>query len=280
MRPVRLPPCAAGREPDDRRCGRAAVPSPVTGRPQYSWSAKDGPLDLGDLLAPGDQPRAGPADRRPARRAASSDGALPAEPRDVRRGRAPPGSSRFARSAGGRCRAGSPPADQAIPSRMSCSLTTTSAQPEPVDQRESTSAPAPMTSTRPGCMTGSAARSARVIASSRVATARDVGGRDARQVDARRRRTPRSPSASAATVVTEPARPTAVRACSTGTTSRGPAASAASMSASAAATWRAVGGSSAQVPLGQPDAADVDRQRRLGARRARGPARWSRRRCR
>src|SRR5215472_9728746 len=63
-----------------------------------------------------------------------------------------------------------PPAasDQAMPSRMSCSLASTSANPNLVMIASSTSAPPPITSTRPGCITPSRARSACGIASSRA----------------------------------------------------------------------------------------------------------------
>src|SRR3954451_16561694 len=54
----------------------------------------------------------------------------------------------------------------AIPSRMSASLTRTSGRSSRSTSRRRISAPAPITSTRPGCITGSAARSACVMPSS------------------------------------------------------------------------------------------------------------------
>ena len=61
-RPVRLAPFAAGARPTITSRGRAA-PQPGTGLPQYGWSANDRRLVSADLLAPLDQPRAGPAHR-------------------------------------------------------------------------------------------------------------------------------------------------------------------------------------------------------------------------
>jgi lysozyme len=63
-----------------------------------------------------------------------------------------------------------PASAKAIPSRMSCSLAVTSSNPHSRMTVSSTSAPAAMTSTRPGCITGSAARAARSIASSPAVT--------------------------------------------------------------------------------------------------------------
>jgi hypothetical protein len=40
IRPVRLPPCAAGASPAITTRG-AGSPQPATGRPQYGWSAND-----------------------------------------------------------------------------------------------------------------------------------------------------------------------------------------------------------------------------------------------
>ena len=127
----------------------------------------------------------------------------------------------------------------------------------------STSAPAPITSTRPGCMNGSAARASWVIASSRSATRRTSSARDpawwmrsgsyARQVQRHRRdRGDRAGQADQGPRLVErhglaaPAR--SPRRCR-----RAPPPPRA-----------AVGGSDVQVPLGHPYAADVDRPRRAG----------------
>ena len=59
-----------------------------------------------------------------------------------------------------------------MPSRMSCSLTTTSLIPNSSISTRRISDPAPITSTRPGCMTGIAARRDRGAASRSAATAR------------------------------------------------------------------------------------------------------------
>ena len=85
--------------------------------------------------------------------------------------------------------------------------------------RRRISAPAPITSTRPGCMTGSAARSSWVIASSRAVTSAHVGRPGRGRGGCGPGRTPAGPSAIAATVVTEPASPTRVRASASGTVS-------------------------------------------------------------
>ena len=135
-RPVRLPPCAAGRQPDDGdpRVGRAQAghrPAPVV--PVAERRA----LDPRDLLPPGDQPRAGAAARHPRRR--GRRGRAHAAPR---RATTPAGvrvtgkPSGVERPCGLRPRA----SRRAMPSRMSCSLTTTSSTAElvhehPQDQR-------------------------------------------------------------------------------------------------------------------------------------------------
>ncbi len=103
------------------------------------------------------------------------------------------------------------------------------------------SAPAPMTSTRPGCITGSAARRARVAVSSPAVTDRTppTGMREPWMAAASYSGSAR---ASAATVVTDPASPTSVAVSSTGT-SAATSASAARTSASAACTSSGGGGS-------------------------------------
>ncbi|CAM5522304.1 hypothetical protein STENM327S_09368 [Streptomyces tendae] len=62
IRPVRLPPWAAGASPTISSLASAG-PKPGTGLPQYVQSAKAARFVPGDLLAPLDQPRAGPAPR-------------------------------------------------------------------------------------------------------------------------------------------------------------------------------------------------------------------------
>src|SRR5690606_20730386 len=129
----------------------------------------------------------------------------------------------------------------AIPSRMSCSLTMTSSNPPRVRIRSSTSAPPPMTSTLPGCMTGSAARCARVAASICAVTSwtSRAGIRDPW---IRAESYSGSPIANAATVVTEPARPTMRSAVSKPVTAIA-CDTAASMSVVAASISAGVGGS-------------------------------------
>ena len=123
-----------------------------------------------------------------------------------------------------------------------------------------------MTSTRPGCMNGSAARSSWVMASSRSVTVVHVGGRDrarggcasgsyaGRSERDRRDRRDRAgePDERARLAAAGP--------------SRRPASSAASMSAAGRGDLRRGRRVVVQVPLGHADAADVDRAGRRAPR--------------
>ena len=140
-----------------------------------------------------------------------------------------------------------------------------------------------MTSTRPGWITGIAARSSWVDASRRPVISRTCSsGIRAWWIAAGSYVS--SPRAIAATVVTEPASPTRVRppAVRAGRPPRpgpGPPRCPPSWRRSArpSACRRPAAGH--QVPLGQPDAADVDGPRGRHRRCRRGRTRWSRRRC-
>ena len=151
-----------------------------------------------------------------------------------------------------------------MPSRMSCSLTTTSDSPNSSMSTRRISAPGAddVDPARVHDRQRRAASRGSRPAGRRSPRGRRPPGSGSRGWRRRRRRAGRS--ASAATVVTEPARPTRVAASPTGTSAR-TTASAARMSASARATSSAVGRVAVQVPLGQPDAADVDRAGRAHA---------------
>ncbi len=139
---------------------------------------------------------------------------------------------------------------------MSCSLTSTSAAPVASMIRRRTSAPAPITSTRPGCMTASAARCSRGIASSSSLTRR-TSATAIRLWWMIAASYSGSPSASAATVVTEPASPTRVAACANGTALAGPG----DRCVDVGGRGRDLlgrGWVGRQVPLGHAHAADVD----------------------
>ncbi len=106
-----------------------------------------------------------------------------------------------------------------------------------------TSAPAPITSTRPGCMTGSAARSSWVMASSSSSPRRPAGAVTVAPWIAPGR-SGRAPSASAATVVTVPATPTSAAGSFERDVLRRVVATPSRTSRTVAAIWSAVGGSS------------------------------------
>jgi hypothetical protein len=115
-------------------------------------------------------------------------------------------------------------------------------------------------------MTACAARSGALMRSSRVDTI-STSPAETRDRWIRPESYVCRPSASAATVVTDPARPTAVRALPTGTTLAQPHDRLVDVGGGCchlSARRRVV----VQVPLGEPDRADVDRQRRLDSRRA------------
>src|SRR5262249_24139703 len=125
-------------------------------------------------------------------------------------------------------------------------------------------APAPITSTRPGCMTGMAARPARVMASSRPAISWTCPA-GIRAWWMRAGSYSSRPRAIAATVVTDPASPTSVAAFSpdTAAAASGPGrvglVGAGAVVLGGGLGRRGGGGVVVQVPLGQPDAADVPR---------------------
>ena len=191
IRPVRLPPWAAGASPRMRIAG-AGSPQPGIGRPQYGSSMKD--LRRTAATSSRQATRRGQARHTDCRAVSSARPADPAASERTSAGLVATGVAASAGSSGhpvpgaigpprtasptktrysvrpessrGTGGPGYPTRDQAMPSRMSCSLTSTSAKPNRVMIRSRMSAPAPITSTRPGCMTGMAARSARVMASS------------------------------------------------------------------------------------------------------------------
>ncbi len=129
-----------------------------------------------------------------------------------------------------------------MPSRMSCSDAMSSGRPVANMIRSMTSAPAAMTSARPGCMTPRAARSRSRHRDQSFGDFVNCGGRDARDRWIRRASYSSRPSASATTVVTVPASPMIERAWPIGT-SCAASAMAASTSARTAATCSGVGGS-------------------------------------
>ena len=161
IRPVRFPPWAAGARPMISTAGWLGAPagnrpSPVRARPRTSGVC---PRPPAHASRPGAGRHGRPTAWPPARQA------FPPSPPSARtRPRVPatgvdgvagssgqpvPGGTGLARSRG-RAQPARPSArDQAMPSRMSCSLATTSAKPSRVMIRSSTSAPAPITSTRP-----------------------------------------------------------------------------------------------------------------------------------
>src|SRR5579875_1031196 len=166
--PGPVPAVRGGRQADDEDRRRRVAPAGDR-PPPVPLVAEGLAADGRDLLPPRDQARAGPAYRL-ARGQLRERGRAGGEAADVARagrhrgigtGRIlrPPGAGRYRTS------------DHAMPSRMSCSLTRTSAKPNTVIMRSSTRAPAPMTSARPGCMTPMAARCARAWPSSRLAMA-------------------------------------------------------------------------------------------------------------
>src|SRR5918993_1028630 len=97
----------------------------------------------------------------------------------------------------------------AIPSKMSCSLATTAGMPARSMITRSTSAPAAITSARPGCMIGTSSRPAKGIASRSFVTFA-TSSYDTRAWWIRAGSYSRRSSAMPTTVVTEPASPTSV----------------------------------------------------------------------
>ena len=145
IRPVRLPPCAAGASPTISTRGARRLPSRAPAAPSTARSRERRAFDRRHLLAPFDQPRAGPAHRLPRRqlgqRPACAASAASARTCGGVGGTGVAGRRRVVRPAGARryrqaatrpaVIAARPPvaSDQAMPSRMSCSLTSTSAKP-------------------------------------------------------------------------------------------------------------------------------------------------------
>ena len=100
--------------------------------------------------------------------------------------------------------------DQAMPSRMSCSLTSTSAKPNRVMIRSRMSAPAPITSTRPGMHDAGWPPARRGSWRAARRRSRAPGRRIPASGGCGRSRTRQGRARSPATVVTDPARPTSV----------------------------------------------------------------------
>ena len=139
--------------------GHRAIPSPAQpGHPERPGQ----PGRPGHPARPGHPERPGHRDGPVIRDGrAIRDGPAIRDGLVIRRSRAWLRASRRIRLGQAHCR--TPAAsDHAIPSRMSCSLASTSPKPNRRMIRSSTMAPPAMTSARPGCMTPSAARSSLV----------------------------------------------------------------------------------------------------------------------
>src|SRR5690625_104933 len=237
--------CRRGEPDDEEVAGRVAE----TGRgpPPGGLVGEGARLDVGDVLPPGDEPGAGSAHTgaRVEGGQVAAAGGEPAHPGGgagdgrLRRGRVPrPPAARRDVPHQRRLRA--------MPSRMSCSLVRTVVRPPAASDTKVTtsdqmSAPAPMTSTRPGCMKPREARWARVAPRSAAHEASTVRvGTSAPSI--RSRSYAGRPSACAVTVVTDPATPTMVRTSSSGS-SEWTCSSSVRMSLRAALTCLPVGGS-------------------------------------
>src|SRR5262249_37481309 len=182
-----VPTVRRGRKSDDQHAW--LIVAPARHRAAPIRFGREGPSPgCGYLFAPGNQARAGAADRLPGRQFAqrvrpgreSADAVRSG--RDRRGGRRrivgparswPDRTSADVRrlAHGAAVLAAAPVAsDHAIPSRMSCSLATISANPNLVMTRSRINAPAPITSTRPGWITSMAARWAWFLPSSSTVT--------------------------------------------------------------------------------------------------------------